>query len=65
MCAYFYLQIDGLFNLITSLPTLRTLTSTIGQCTCKRNIEARLRNHFYTGTALSITYSECGSAFMS
>jgi len=32
------------------------------QCsTCKRNIAARLRNHFCRVKAINITYSDCGS----
>jgi hypothetical protein len=31
------------------------------QCTYKRNIEARLHNHFYRGKAIIVTYSECVS----
>jgi hypothetical protein len=30
-----------------------------GSVRIKRNIEARLRNHFSSGKAISITYSEC------
>jgi predicted glycosyltransferase len=29
------------------------------QCTYKRNIKARSRNHCHRGKAISITYSEC------
>jgi hypothetical protein len=32
-----------------------------GQCTYKRSIEARSRNHCCYGKAISITYSECVS----
>jgi hypothetical protein len=31
------------------------------QCTYERKVEARSRNHFYCGKAISITYYECVS----
>jgi hypothetical protein len=38
---------------------MKFLSKPDGQCTYKRNIEARSRNHCCRGKAISITHSEC------
>jgi hypothetical protein len=43
------------------LHTVQSETELDRQCTYKRNIEARSRNHCCRGKAVSITYSECVS----
>jgi hypothetical protein len=46
------------------LRTQRTITKLTSQSMCKRNVQARSRNHCCRGKAISVTYSECVSVVL-